>query len=198
MAAFSLALTFLRLVLGPVAIVVACKAYDRQLFVPILIAGMLSDYFDGVLARRFNVAFPWLRRFDSMTDAVFYLCILISAWIVARSTILAAIVPLAVLVSGEVACYGLSFFKFRVFPAIHALSAKFYGLCLFIACLCVISYGTGPWILWALAGVSVIANAEVAAILLLSKEAPVDVLSIFHCRRKPARAVTENGQDQCR
>jgi CDP-diacylglycerol--glycerol-3-phosphate 3-phosphatidyltransferase len=189
MVALPLALTFLRLVLGPVAIVVASRSYDRQLFVPILIGAILSDYFDGVLARRLNVAFPWVRRLDSITDAIFYLCILVSAWIVAHATILAGIIPVVVLVLGELTCDGLSLVKFRVLPAIHAISAKFYGLCLFIACLCVMSYGVGPWILWTLAGVSIIANAEVVTILLLSKEAPVDVLSIFHFRREQANSL---------
>ena len=128
-----------------------------------------------------------MRRLDSITDAVFYLCILVSAWIVSRSTILTGIVPVMVIVLGELICYGVSLVRFKAFPAMHAISAKVYGLCFFIACLCVISYSAGPWILWVLCGVSIIANAEIVIVLLLSKEAPVDVLSIFHFRRAQAK-----------
>lgn len=188
MIALPLMLTLLRLVLGPVAVFVAVNSYSPQLFVPILIGGLLSDYFDGVLARRFNVAFPWVRRFDSITDVVFYLCVLTAAWIVCRVTIVAATIPVTAMVFGELVCCAVSLMKFRTFPAVHAISAKVYGLCLFIACLSVISYGAGPWILWAVAGVSIVANVEVIAILLLASEPPVDVLSIFHLkleRKKP-------------
>jgi phosphatidylglycerophosphate synthase len=187
MLALPLTLTLLRLVLGPLAILVALKPYSHQLFIPILIAGILSDYFDGVLARKFNVAFAWVRRFDSVTDAVFYLSILVSAWIICRSTIVAGIVPVMVILVGELVCYGVSLVKFRTLPAVHAISAKVYGLCFFVACLGVISYGAGPWILWMLAAISIVANTEIVVILLLAKETPVDLLSIFHFRRQQAK-----------
>ncbi|MDB6057135.1 MAG: CDP-alcohol phosphatidyltransferase family protein, partial [Verrucomicrobiales bacterium] len=186
-AVWPLSLTLLRLVLGPVAILIAVENWPHHLFVPILMAGILSDYFDGVLARRFNVAFPWVRRLDSVTDVVFYLCILVSAWLVSRSTIVGGLVPVMVMVVGELVCHGVGLVKFKAVPAVHAISAKVYGLCVFIACLGVISYGAGPWMLWGLAVVSVIANGEIVVILVLSKEAPVDVLSIFHFRNEQAR-----------
>src|SRR3954453_15221847 len=111
MMALPLSLTLLRLVLGPVAIMVVAKGWPQQLFVPILIGGILSDYFDGVLARRFKVAFPWVRRLDSLTDVVFYLCILLSAWLVSRSTIVAGLVPVIVMLVGELVCHAAGLAK---------------------------------------------------------------------------------------
>ena len=67
------ALTTLRLLLGPIALACAWTGVARLFFVPILVCGTLSDIFDGVLARRFGIATPGLRRYDSITDVVYYL-----------------------------------------------------------------------------------------------------------------------------
>ena len=61
------ALTTLRLLLGPIALACAGMGAARLVFVPILVCGTLSDIFDGVLARRFGIATPALRRYDTET-----------------------------------------------------------------------------------------------------------------------------------
>ena len=43
-----------------------------------LILAFLSDVFDGILARRLNVATPGLRRLDSIADSTFYVAALSS------------------------------------------------------------------------------------------------------------------------
>jgi phosphatidylglycerophosphate synthase len=70
------ALTTLRLLLGPVALACALTNVPRWVYLPILVAGTLSDIYDGILARRFGVATPALRRYDSVTDVIYYLFIL--------------------------------------------------------------------------------------------------------------------------
>ena len=60
------ALTLLRLLLGPVALAGALMNVSRWIYLPLLVAGTLSDIFDGILARRLGVATPALRRFDSL------------------------------------------------------------------------------------------------------------------------------------
>lgn len=191
--AFPLSLTLLRLILGPVAILVAALPLNTNLFVPILITAFLSDYYDGVLARRLDVAYPWVRRLDSITDVLFYLCVLIAAWLMVKPTLIAAVVPIAVCLVGELICNAVSLIKFKALPATHSLLAKLYGLCLYVAFLCLLSFDAGPWVLWVLAGVSALANSEVIAIMLLSKRQPIDVLSIFHLRSRQAElASSEN------
>ena len=69
------ALTTLRLLLGPVALFCALTNISRGIYMPILVAGTLSDIFDGILARRLGVATPALRRYDSITNVVYYLFI---------------------------------------------------------------------------------------------------------------------------
>ena len=147
---------------------------------------MLSDILDGVIARKLGVVSPWLRRFDSATDIIFYACIFVTACLVARDVVWKAIIPLSLLAASEVVCVAVSFIRFGSLASIHSYSAKIYGLVIFAAFLGVLAFHLGPWVFFILAAVGIIANAEALLILLLSRSTPVDVLSVFHLKRKPA------------
>ena len=55
---------------------------DRRWFLGgLMIVAFLSDWLDGVLARRWNTSTPELRRADSLADTVFYVNALIAALI---------------------------------------------------------------------------------------------------------------------
>jgi phosphatidylglycerophosphate synthase len=176
-------LTVLRLLLGPLAIGLALTHQPHFFYGPVLLLGMLSDIFDGVLARRFGVVRPWLRRFDSATDIVFYACIFVTTWLVAGDAIRKAIVPLSLLAASELACIVVSFIRFRSLASVHCYSAKFYGVVMFLAFFGVLALNAGSWAFLILAIVAVTANIEIILILLLSRTAPVDVLSVFHVNR---------------
>ena len=77
-------LTTLRLLLGPLALAVVLLGWPRAIFAPLLLAATLSDIYDGVLARRFGVSTPALRRYDSLTDVIYYLFILLATWLLCR------------------------------------------------------------------------------------------------------------------
>jgi CDP-diacylglycerol--glycerol-3-phosphate 3-phosphatidyltransferase len=177
-------LTTSRLILGPLALLCTVRDWPRILFSPILIIATLSDIYDGVLARRLGVATSWLRRYDSVTDVIYYLFILYCAWLLQESAIKSHWLPISLLVVSELATILLSLIRFGVMPATHTYMAKFYGLCLLGCCLGFLAFDAPGWFITILAIVGVTANAEIIAILLMSKLAPVDVKSIFG-RRHP-------------
>jgi phosphatidylglycerophosphate synthase len=188
-----LLLTVLRLFLGQLAVIMALGGAQRKLFGPVLLAGMLSDYFDGVAARRLGVSTTWLRRFDSMADVLFYACVLCATWIVSSDVVVRGVLPLGLLLISEFLCIGVSLVRFRKLPATHCYSAKAYGLTLFLAFMAVLSCGYGHQIFWVTCVVGLLANAEVIAILLVSRRPPVDVPSIF--MKKTAAQSNEPGQN---
>jgi len=47
----------------------------------IIVLALLSDIYDGVLARRWGCDTAGVRLFDSMADTLFYLCVGIALWI---------------------------------------------------------------------------------------------------------------------
>src|SRR5271156_4907443 len=161
------ALTTLRLLLGPIALVCALTNVTRFIFLPILIAGTLSDIFDGILARKFGVATSLLRRYDSITDVIYYLFILAVAWLLCKPVIAQNILAIALILFSEVAVVLVSFIRFRKYPATHSWLAKFYGLCLLVGLIALLVFNAGTWAISALTIVALVTNSEIVAIHLL-------------------------------
>jgi len=176
-------LTTLRLFLGPLALIAALLGWPRIIFAPLLLAATLADIYDGVLARRFGVSTPALRRYDSGTDLIYYLFILLATWLLCRPVVLAHRAAILLLLGSEAACILISLLRFRIMPATHSYLAKFYGLCLFTCFVGLLSFNTRGWIITVLSVVGVTANSEIIAILCLSKHSPVDVPSILVLHR---------------
>ena len=99
------ALTTLRLLLGPIALACALAGVTRFVYLPILITATLSDIFDGVLARKFGVATPALRRYDSITDIIYYLFILAVAWLLCKPVIAGNLWLIALILLSEAAVH---------------------------------------------------------------------------------------------
>ena len=173
---FPLGLTLLRVALAPVLVFAAWQAWRGPAFVVLLTAGLLSDVYDGVLARRWDVATAALRRLDSAADVVFYAAVLVAAhhvhpaaidrwrWAIAGLALLEAAVQVTCLV------------RWRSVQATHSFLAKLWGLTLWVAFAALLGFGVATSVPVALA-VGYAADAEVLAILLLSPTVPVDVRS---------------------
>ena len=173
------ALTTLRLLLGPVALLCADENAPRIVYLPILVVGTLSDIFDGILARRFGVSTPRLRRYDSVTDAIYYLFILAAAVMLCRPAIVANISALSLIIASEVIAIVVSYARFGNYPATHSYLAKLYGLCLLAALVALLTFDASGWVLKSLAAVALTTNAEIVAIHLMANSQPVDVPNIF-------------------
>lgn len=174
------ALTTFRLLLGPVALACAALGVPRWAFLPILVTGTLSDIFDGVLARRYGVATPELRRYDSITDVVYHLFLLGAVWKLCRSVVSQNLPALLIILGSQGGAIAFCALKFRKYPATHSYLAKFFGLCLLAGLIALLAFGAGGWVLVALAVVAAAANLEVILIHLVSTKPPVDVRSICH------------------
>jgi CDP-diacylglycerol--glycerol-3-phosphate 3-phosphatidyltransferase len=173
------ALTTLRLLLGPIALACALAGVTRFVYLLILIAATLSDIFDGVLARKFGVATPALRRYDSITDIIYYLFILAAAWLLCKPIIAGNVWLIALILLSEAGCISICLIRFGKFPATHSYLAKFYGLCLLAAFIALLAFNAGSWVVIALAVVALVTNAEIIAMHLIAKSLPVDVPGIL-------------------
>jgi len=173
------ALTTLRLLLGPIALACALAGVTRLVYLPILIAATLSDIFDGVLARKFGVATPALRRYDSITDIIYYLFILAIAWILCRPVITGNLWLIALMLLSEAGCISICLVRFGKFPATHSFLAKFYGLCLLGCLIALLVFNAGNWAIVTLAIVALVTNSEICAMHLIAKSPPVDVPGIL-------------------
>ena len=178
-----LALTLLRLALAPLMLALSGRPHP-VLFGLILTAAMLSDIFDGVLARKLGLATAFLRRLDSAADIVFYLAVGVALWrlrpeaVRAHGGLLIAVIGLELL---RLVC---DRFKYGRKSSYHLWSAKAWGLALFMGSLMLLSFrGGSVWfalMLWP----GVVENLEGLAVTLLLPDWTHDVPTVLHAMRK--------------
>jgi phosphatidylglycerophosphate synthase len=178
------AFTTFRLLLGPVALACALLQAPRLVYLPLLVLSTASDILDGVLARRFAVSTRFLRRYDSIADVIYHAFLLLVLWILCGPVLAKSYRAILVLLISEAACVAVSAVRFRRYPATHSYLAKAYGLCLLASLIALIVFNASGWVLFLLATVAVITNAEIIAIHLVVETPPVDVPTIFTLLRR--------------
>jgi CDP-diacylglycerol--glycerol-3-phosphate 3-phosphatidyltransferase len=115
-------LTALRAALAPVVVALAIVAPSKAAFGSCLVAALLSDVFDGIVARRLGIATPGLRRLDSVADTVFYAAATFAAWHLYPEAITRRTVPLVALALLEIGRYAFDAAKFRREASYHMWS----------------------------------------------------------------------------
>ena len=175
-----LALTAMRALLAPFIVLLAIAWPSELMFGIFLFVALLSDVFDGVIARRLGVATPTLRRLDSIADSMFYLCAMFAAWHLHKSEVSEYLNPLAVLLFLEVVRYVFDYAKFRREASYHMWSSKAWGLALFFCFLSLLSFGKGGWPVALAIYLGIAADLEGLAISVTLKKWRTDVPSVFH------------------
>jgi CDP-diacylglycerol--glycerol-3-phosphate 3-phosphatidyltransferase len=175
-------LIFFRLLLGPVMIALTYN-YGKSsapVLVVLLFLGMLSDIFDGIVARSTGVSTAKLRRMDSQTDLVFWLCAGWCAWLLHPHIIINDQYAIITIFVMEAATYVLSILKFGKETCTHAWLSKLWGITLFIALTSIIGFGYGgvPLALAVIFGI--VSHIDVYLIILLLPEWTHDVPSCYH------------------
>ena len=184
-----LVLTTFRLLLAPVVVALAANGVGGWVWPAILFAALMSDLFDGMVARRLGVDRPWVRRYDSGTDVVFYLSILVAVWLLREQVVRQYLWGLALLLLLEVACNAVSLAKNRTLPATHSYLAKGWAVLLALTFAVVLGWGE-PWPLLDLTiAYGVVVDVEVIAIILLVRGPAVDVPTVVHAWRGRTRPV---------
>ncbi len=136
-----------RAALAPVMVLGAACHWNGMAMAGMVVAALLSDIFDGVLARRWGSDTAGLRLFDSMVDTWFYLCVG-GALAVAQPGFWRSNAVLLLGVVGLETCrFALDFAKFGRPASYHSYSAKAWGLMLASAVITTFVAGrTGWWI----------------------------------------------------
>jgi CDP-diacylglycerol--glycerol-3-phosphate 3-phosphatidyltransferase len=179
-----IALTFLRGALGAAVLTLAFLRPAPAAFAACLVAALLSDYFDGVLARRLGIATPSLRRLDSAIDSVFYLCALVAAWRLHAALLRPYLTPLAALLAVEALRYAFDFRKFGKEASYHMWSSKLWGLALFAAFFVVLVRGEAGWPVATAIYLGIAADLEGLAISAVLPRWQSDVPTLMHAIRR--------------
>jgi phosphatidylglycerophosphate synthase len=168
----------LRLAIAPFLLV---DAWDHQIsdwFLVCYVIAVLSDIFDGIIARRLGVSTVQLRQADSLADITLYLCVAASTWLVHSNVILDFQVPLLLAIFAQFSLFTICLIKFQKFPSFHTYTAKIWGLTLLIATIGLFGFGYVNT-LWLAISMCIINSVEEIVMTLILPEWACDVLSIF-------------------
>jgi phosphatidylglycerophosphate synthase len=144
------------------------------------LSAVLSDIFDGVIARRMQVSTASLRQADSWADVCLYICIAASAWLVHRDVIIAFRLPLLVVVMAQLLWWIVNLAKYGKPASYHTYSAKLWGITLLIATVALFGFNKAGISLWLAIVVGTIHTFEEIAMTLILPQWTHDVLTIFH------------------
>jgi len=175
-----------RALAGPLVFWVAKEGGSGPLIGALLVLALFSDVFDGVVARRLNIATPRLREADSWTDGWFCLWVVAAMWASHRETVVSVWPFVALWFVSDCLAMAFDWWKFRRFASYHALSAKIAGAALFSSVWALFSLDVGVWngrLLAVALCVATLSHLERWLISLSLSQWTPDVLSLWHARR---------------
>nr|WP_121271428.1 CDP-alcohol phosphatidyltransferase family protein [Pedobacter schmidteae] len=175
-------LILFRLLLAPVILFLGYQwgSESRFLILVLMYLGLLSDIFDGIIARKQGVSTEKMRRLDSQTDLVFWVAVAISCYLIYPQEILQKIIGIALLISMEAMCYAVSIIKFGKETCTHAFVSKMWGLTLLAAFTSLLGFEYGGWSLNVTIAVGLISHIDVLLIILLLPKWTHDIPSFYH------------------
>jgi phosphatidylglycerophosphate synthase len=130
-----LALILFRLALAPIILFLAYRFGDaaRSTIVVLMYLGLISDIFDGIIARNEGVSSEALRRMDSQADMLFWLSLGVATYWLFPDLIRANSAPIVIIFVMEGLCYAISLLRFGKETCTHAFLSKMWGLSLLTA-----------------------------------------------------------------
>jgi len=185
MSKLPITLIYSRLIIGLIIILLSISEVDNYKFIAIVLfsIGLLTDIFDGIIARRLDISSQTLRRLDSTIDQFFFISFAIATYIQCPDFFKANSLKLIILLGFEALTYLVCFLKFRKEIATHSIGAKIWTLLLFatlvqiiLQCQSVILFGICFW-------VGLLTRLEIVAIILILKKWTNDVPTFYHSLR---------------
>lgn len=172
----------IRFILAPIIISLAYYKGEESKFLILLLMyfGLLTDIFDGIIARKVGVSSEKLRRLDSQTDLVFWLSLGFAAYFLNPELIKSEWGSILLIFSMEVLCYIISIWKFGKETCTHAFISKMWGLSLLIAFTYLIGFQQAGWAFYLTIGLGLVSHIDVILIVLILPKWQFDVPSCYH------------------
>lgn len=150
------------------------------LILSLMYFGLLTDIFDGIIARKVGVSSERLRRLDSQTDLIFWLSLGVAAYFLNPDLIRSHWPLIAVIFVMEALCYVISWLKFGKETCTHAWLSKLWGLSLLLALTFLIGFQKTGWAFDLTVILGFISHVDVILIIILLPKWEYDVPSCYH------------------
>jgi phosphatidylglycerophosphate synthase len=145
----------------------------------VLVYAILSDIFDGIIARKLKCDTNELRQMDSRVDLIFWLSLLYLLVVVRFDFMRTHVVEFAVLVFSELFVQLYGYLKFKSPLALHTYSAKAWAVLLTITVLQLILVKQATLLFYITFLWGLLTQLEVCYIIYKLRTYTVDVKSVF-------------------
>ncbi len=149
------------------------------LIVILMSVGLVTDIFDGIIARKLNVSSRKLRIWDSNVDQFFWLIVIGSIFYANFDFVKENLLWIGSIVVLESLCYLLSFLKFKKTIATHSILAKAWTLSLLGFLIDLTLHSTSHVAFIICIALGIISRVEILFIILKLNNWTTDVPSIF-------------------
>jgi CDP-diacylglycerol--glycerol-3-phosphate 3-phosphatidyltransferase len=172
----------IRFVFAPIIFFLAFTKAEESRFIilSLMFIGLLTDIFDGIIARKVGVSSEKLRRLDSQVDLVFWLSLGFAAYFINTELIKSEWKNIALIFIMEALCYIISFIKFKKETCTHAFLSKMWGLSLLIAFTYLIGFQQAGWAFYLTIILGFISHLDVILIILILPKWQYDIPSFYH------------------
>jgi phosphatidylglycerophosphate synthase len=180
-----IALIFSRVLIGVVILLLAlfAVAHAQAYIISLIVIGLLTDIFDGIIARHLNISSVKMRRMDSNVDMFFWICIVISAYILSPAFFHTNWFKLVILIAFEATSYAFSYIKFKKEVATHAIGSKAWALVLFATLIQLVATGNSITLFNICFYLGLLTRLEVILMLIVIKKWTNDIPTLYHAFR---------------
>jgi CDP-diacylglycerol--glycerol-3-phosphate 3-phosphatidyltransferase len=185
------ALVSFRAALGPGIILVSLWPHSGFLLVACVALALLSDVFDGVLARRWQIDTESLRRWDTRADTFFYACVLAVAALRHPAAIESRWVLFAGLITAEVVQHVFAALRYGRHASYHSILSKVWGLLLAAATMALLGWGVDNWLLDLALGWGILCNFQGLIMTFMLPTWHRDVPTLWHAWRLRKIAISK-------
>jgi CDP-diacylglycerol--glycerol-3-phosphate 3-phosphatidyltransferase len=175
-------LILFRFLLAPIILLISYFKTDSAAYIVLVLMflGLISDIFDGIIARKMKIDTEKMRRLDSQTDLIFWLSISVSCYLIYPELIKENLIGVIAVVLMEAVCYGVSLIKFGKETCTHAFVSKMWGLTLLATFTCLLGFAYGGWMMKICIILGLISQLDVILIILFLPKWTHDIPSFYH------------------
>jgi CDP-diacylglycerol--glycerol-3-phosphate 3-phosphatidyltransferase len=145
-----------------------------------MILGLLTDIFDGIIARKLNISTVTLRKLDSIVDRFFWLMILVSCYLLYPEYIRSIVPSVGIILAFEALVFGISFIRFGKAPSPHNLISKAWGISVAVAFAVIILTGSSYYAFFTMFALAILSRTDSMLIYLLLRRWDHDIPSFYH------------------
>ena len=177
-----LALIYSRLIIGFAILILSVNQIEHYeiIAITLLTTGLLTDIFDGIIARHLNISTQKLRRLDSTIDQLFFIGFTVATYIQCPDFFETNFIKILILLGCEGLIYFVSFLKFKKEVATHSFGAKIWSILLFATLIEIIAHCQSAVLFELCFWVGIISRMEIALIILTLKRWTNDVPTLYH------------------